>query len=203
VVLVPGLGLDARSWRRVRRLVAGDVVLLPGMGRPAPVPPLDELADRLLAAVGEGPAVLVGHSQSCHVVVAAAGRDARVVGLLLLGPATDPRLRSARGLIASWVRTAVREPWWQVPLVLAQWWSTGPRSMAALWRVTAPDDIDRRLRDVAVPVTVVRGTGDRICRHDWAEHLAATAPQGRLVEIPGAAHMAPQTHPEAVAALAR
>ncbi|SOE03660.1 Pimeloyl-ACP methyl ester carboxylesterase [Blastococcus haudaquaticus] len=198
---MPGLGLDARSSRRLRRLLAADVVLLPGMGLPQAVPPLEELADRLLAALGEGPVVLVGHSQSCQVVAVAAARDARVVGLVLLGPTTDPRLRSLRGLVASWLRTAVREPWWQVPLVLAQWWSTGPRAMVALWRVAAADDIDRRLRDVDVPVTVVRGTRDRLCRRDWAAHLAASAPRGRLVELPGAAHMTPQTHPGQVAGL--
>ena len=200
-VLVPGLGLDARSSRRLRGLLVGDVVLLPGMGLPQAVPSLEELADRLLAEAGEGPVVLVGHSQSCQVVAVAAGRDARVAGVVLLGPTTDPRLRSVRGLVVSWVRTALREPWWQVPLVLAQWWSTGPRAMVALWRVAAPDDIGRRLRDVGVPVTVVRGTRDRLCRSDWAAHLAASAPGGRLVELPGAAHMTPQTHPAAVAAL--
>lgn len=202
MVLVPGLGLDARSSHRLRELLTADVVLLPGMGLPHPVPSLEELADRLLSAVGEGPVVLVGHSQSCQVVAVAA-REARVVGVVLLGPTTDPRLRSVRGLVAAWMRTALREPWWQVPLILLQWWSTGPRPMAALWRVAAPDDIDRRLREVAVPVAVVRGTRDRLCRHDWADRLAATAPRGRLVEIPGAAHMTPQTHPEAIAEVVR
>src|SRR3954464_14975628 len=33
VVLVPGLGLDARSSARLRALLTADVVLLPGMGR--------------------------------------------------------------------------------------------------------------------------------------------------------------------------
>jgi pimeloyl-ACP methyl ester carboxylesterase len=75
--------------------------------------------------------------------------------------------------------------------------------MTALWRVAAPDDIDRRLRDVAVPVVVVRGTRDRLCRHDWAARLTAAASRGRLVEIPGAAHMTPQTHPAEVAAVLR
>jgi pimeloyl-ACP methyl ester carboxylesterase len=98
-----------------------------------------------------------------------------------------------------WLRTAVREPWWQVPLALVQSWHTGPRAMAALWRVAAPDEIDRRLREVAVPVEVVRGTRDRPCPHDRAAHLTAAAPRGRLVELSGAAHMTPQTHSAAVA----
>ena len=95
----------------------------------------------------------------------------------------------------NWLRTALAEPWWQVRMVVAQWWLTGPRAMAALWRVAAPDDTDRRLRAVDVPVVVVRGTRDALCGADWAARLAEAAPQGRLVEIPGAAHMTPRPTP--------
>jgi pimeloyl-ACP methyl ester carboxylesterase len=73
--------------------------------------------------------------------------------------------------------------------------------MTALWRRTAPDWIDERLRRVAVPVVVVRGDRDALCPHDWAAHLAWCAPRGRLVELPGAAHMSPHTHPDDVARL--
>lgn len=200
VVLVPGLGLDRRSSRRLRARVRADVVLLPGAGLPAPVPPLDELAAMLRERLGEGPVLLVGHSQGCQVVAVAA-RDPRVAGLVLLGPSTDPRLRRPAGLAARWLRTAMAEPWWQIPLILAQWLRVGPRRMAALWRVSSPDRIDVRLRDVTVPVTVVRGTRDRLCDADWAAAVTAAAPAGRTVELPGAAHMTVQTHPDAVAAI--
>ncbi len=202
VVLVPGLGLDARSSARLRNRRPAEVVLLPGMGLAEPVPPLDVLAARLLAELGEGPVVLVGHSQSCQVAAAAAV-DPRVHAVVLLGPTTDPRMRSPWVLAWRWLRTAVREPWWQARLVLAQWWRTGPRAMRALWLTSAPDRIDDRLAGVPVPVTVVRGTRDRLCPHDWAARVAAAAPKGRLVEVPGAAHMSVQTHPDAVAALLR
>ena len=49
-VFVPGLGLDARSSARVRTLVGGAVVPLPGMGLRETVPPLEILADQLRAA---------------------------------------------------------------------------------------------------------------------------------------------------------
>ena len=200
VVFVPGLGLDRRSSARVRRRTPGEVVHLPGMGRRAPVPSTDDLAALLLAGLGPNPVVLVGHSQSCQVVAAAAG-DPRVRGVLLLGPTTDPRLRRFPVLVARWLRTAVHESLWQVPLVLAQWLRIGPGAMAALWRATAPDRIDDRLAQVAVPVLVVRGTRDALCPHDWAAHLAARAPRGRLVELLGAAHMTVHTHAEDVAGL--
>ncbi|MGY2128594.1 alpha/beta fold hydrolase [Blastococcus sp. SYSU DS0617] len=203
IVAVPGLGLDARSWSGVLGLLPADVVELPGMGRREPVPPLETLADEVRSRLGAGPVVLVGHSQSCQVVVAVAERDPRVAAVVLLGPTTDPRLRRARGLVAAWVRTALREPWWQVPRILAQWLHTGPPAMRALWRRAAPDRIERRLSGVTVPVIVVRGTRDALCSADWAATVAAAAPRGRLVEIPGAAHMTPQTHPAVVADLLR
>jgi pimeloyl-ACP methyl ester carboxylesterase len=201
-VLLPGLGLDERSSARLRRQLPADVVLLPGMGLADRVPTLGDLAGRLLDRAGEGPVVLVGHSQSCQVVALAAV-DPRVRAAVLLGPTTDPRLRSAAGLVGRWLRTALAEPWWQLPLVVAQWWRTGPRAMRALWRVAAPDPIAERLRAVSVPVTVVRGSRDRLCDGDWARSVAAAAPDGRLVELPGAAHMTPQTHPDEVAELLR
>jgi pimeloyl-ACP methyl ester carboxylesterase len=202
VVLVPGLGLDARSSARLRDRRPGDVVLLPGMGLTEPVPAVGVLAGRLRAELGPGPVVLVGHSQSCQVVAAAAV-DPRVAQVVLLGPTTDPRLRSPAVLVGRWLLTALAERWWQLPLVVAQWWHTGPRAMRALWRAAAPDRIDRRLERVTVPVTVVRGTRDRLCPPDWAVRVCAAAPRGRLVEIPGASHMTVQTHPDAVAALLR
>jgi pimeloyl-ACP methyl ester carboxylesterase len=201
-VIVPGLGLDERSSARVREQMAADVVLLPGMGVPGPVPPLEDLAARLRARLSGTPVLLVGHSQSCQVVAAAAG-DPRVAGLVLLGPTTDPRLRSAAVLARRWLATAVHERWPHALRVLPQWLRTGPRAMRQLWSALAPDRIDARLRTVRVPVTVVRGTRDRLCPHDWAATVAAAAPDGRLLEIPGAAHLTPMTHPEQVAALLR
>ena len=180
VVLVPGLGLDARSSARLRALLPAEVVLLPGMGLGGPVPSVDASAARLCALLGDGPVVLVGHSQSCQVVGAAA-RDERVTGVVLLGPTTDPRLRSPWGLTGRWLATVLREPLWQYPLVLAQWWHTGPRAMAALWRSAAPDPIDRRLAGVQVPVVVVRGTRDALCPADWARALVAGTPSAELV----------------------
>src|SRR3954447_11489167 len=203
VVLVPGLGLDARSSARLRAVLPADVVLLPGMGLRGPVPPVDELAERLCRRLGAGPVVLVGHSQSCQVVAAAAGRDDRVVGVVLLGPTTDPRLRTPWGLVGRWLATVLHEPLWQFPLVLAQWWRTGPRAMAALWRSAAPDPIGRRLAAVRVPVVVVRGTRDALCPADWARALLAAAPCAELLELPGAAHMTVQTHPAEVAEAVR
>jgi pimeloyl-ACP methyl ester carboxylesterase len=198
VVLVPGLGLDERSSAQLRVLIPADVVRLPGAGRRAPVPALADLAELLRAQLGQGPVLLVGHSQGCQIAAVAAV-DPRVRGLVLLGPTTDPRLRRPLTLAREWLRTALAEPLTQTPLIVAQWLRTGPRAMRALWRAAAPDAVDARLRRLAVPVTLVRGTRDRLCDPAWARALVAAAPAGRLVEVPGAAHMTVQTHPRQVA----
>jgi pimeloyl-ACP methyl ester carboxylesterase len=106
-------------------------------------------------------------------------------------------------LALRWSGTALGERWPRSLLVLPQWLRTGPRAMRQLWAALSPDRIDARLRTVRVPVTVVRGTRDRLCPHDWAAAVAAAAPYGRLVEIPGAAHLTPMTHPGRVAGLVR
>ncbi len=205
VVAAPGLGLDERSWSgvldRLRPAVPATVLRLPGMGRRAPVPTVDALAEDVRSRLGDGPVVLVGHSQSCQVVAAVAERDPRVAAVVLLGPTTDPRLRRAGGLVTAWLRTAVREPVRQMPRIVAQWLHTGPWAMRALWRRAAPDRIELRLLRVAVPVVVVRGSRDALCSAEWAAALAAAAPRGRLVELPGAAHMTVQTHPAEVVAV--
>ena len=201
-VLAPGLVLDERSSALLRDMLPVHVVLLPGMAEGPPPPHPSHARGGALEGADTGPVLLVGHSQSCQVVAAAAG-DPRVAGLVLLGPTTDPRLRSAAGLVRRWPATAVQERWPHAPLVLPQWLRTGPRAMRQLWGVASADRIDTRLRTVGVPVTVVRGTRDRLCPHDWAATVAAAAPEGRLVELQEAAHLTSMTHPEQVAALLR
>jgi pimeloyl-ACP methyl ester carboxylesterase len=49
----------------------------------------------------------------------------------------------------------------------------------------------------------VTGTRDRLCVRHWAARLVAAATRGRLVEVPGAAHMTPQSHPDEIAAVLR
>ena len=100
VAFVPGLGLNADEWHVVRDELAGSsvVMLLPSLGQPAPRPAdlsAEAQATRLLELLPQGaPTILVGHSASCPVVVRAASRSADVVGLVLVGPVTDPAAQS-------------------------------------------------------------------------------------------------------------
>jgi pimeloyl-ACP methyl ester carboxylesterase len=204
VVLVPGLGLDSRSWRLVRKAIDSPsfVVLLPSMGQRAPRGcglSVECQATRLIAGLPErAPVVLVGHSASCPVVVEAARRTAQVVGLVLVGPVTDPAAPTWPRMLEQWARTAAHERFSEAAVLGPQYRRTGPLSM-----VRSMDTIRHFRTDVALigmdlPVEIVRGQHDRIASREWSSALRAVC-HGRLTTVHGAAHMVPLTHPNAVA----
>ena len=107
VVLVPGLGLDARAWSAVRASLRGPSVVVhaaldgSSRGRETDLH-VEQQSRRLIAALPPGrDVVLVGHSASCPVVVDVATRTSRVVGLVLVGPVTDPQARSWPRMLGS------------------------------------------------------------------------------------------------------
>ncbi|MFC8016052.1 alpha/beta fold hydrolase, partial [Streptomyces cinereoruber] len=57
------------------------------------------------------------------------------------------------------------------------------------------------LARVAVPTLVIRGAGDTIASHAWIRRAARLVPDGRAADLPGAAHAAHYSAPEAVAGL--
>lgn len=210
IVLVPGLGLDERAWALVRQRLAGRVhtVRLPSLGRRSPRGMdlrVERQAERLLSepiVQGADSVVLVGHSASCPVVVEAALRSQNGVGLVLIGPVTDPRALTWPRMLGQWLRTAPHEPLREVPVLLPQYRHTGAATMvrgmdAMRWYRT-----DQALTRLDLPVVVIRGARDRIAPQDWSARLSAIG-RGRLQVVGGAAHMLPLTHPDAVVAAVR
>lgn len=205
VVLVPGLGLDDHAWARVRRRLPGRVltVLLPSLGRrssPGVDLRVERQAERLLdrlVAQGCDAVVLVGHSASCPVVVEAATRSRMVIGLVLIGPVTDPLARTWPRMLGQWLRTAAHERLREVPVLVPQYRRTGAMTMIRGMDAMRWYRIDQTLARLDLPVVVVRGARDRIAAQDWSLHVATIA-RGRLATVSGAAHMVPLTHPNAV-----
>lgn len=211
VVFVPGLGLTGFEWHAVR-IHLGDAVdqaraiALPSLGEPV-VPGtelgVDAAADRVAASISgdEPPVVLVGHSAGCAVAVATAVRCPSVAGLVLVGPATDPRAATWPRMTGRWLRSAIHERLWELPLLIPQYRRTGLVSMARGMHAMRAYRADDAIARTAVPVTVVRGVHDRIAPDDWCRRLAEQAGgPGTVVSVPGAGHMLPITHPGEVAA---
>lgn len=205
-VLVPGLGLTERTYRGVRAELSGDhrVVALPSLGlraRPWTELGVTRQAQRLLTELARQQvtaAVLVGHSASCPVVVEAAVRSPVPVGLVLVGPVTDPRARSWPRIVLQWLRTARHEQPWEAPVLLPQYLRCGLLAMLRCLNTVRHYPTGSALALVDAPTVVVRGSADRITPQDWAAALAA--PRGEPVHTAyGSAHMVPLTDPAAVA----
>jgi pimeloyl-ACP methyl ester carboxylesterase len=205
VAFVPGLGLDADEWAAVRASLTGAsvVVLLPALGQRAPRPAdlrTFVQSSRLLESLPTGtPTILVGHSASCPVVVNAAARSDDVVGLVLVGPVTDPTAQSWPRMLRQWARTAAHERPSEAASLARQYRRTGPMSMLRGMNAVRRFRTDLAVASLTLPVEIVRGRKDRIATQDWCSELMRAA-NGRLTTVEGAAHMVPLTHPEAVVA---
>ena len=199
LVVVPGLGLDARSWtptlrhlHRAGGFSLAEVCLLPGSGlrgdRRTDLSPA-ALAERVLAVLPAGPVVLAGHSSGCQVVAhAVRAASGPVAGVVLVAPTTDPRASRWDQLGRRWWRTAVHEDPRQLPALVRQYAATGPVTMARAAGAARRDRIDRVLAEVTCEVLVVRGPHDRLCPEEWARSL------GRTETLPAGGHMVPWTH---------
>jgi 3-oxoadipate enol-lactonase/4-carboxymuconolactone decarboxylase len=64
-------------------------------------------------------------------------------------------------------------------------------------------DVRDRLGDVAAPVLAIAGAHDSVCPPESLELIADGVPDGRLVVLEGASHLAPAEQPEEVADLLR
>ena len=204
VAFVPGLGLGADEWTAVRDGLRRPsvVVLLPSLGQPASRRgdlSAEAQATRLLESLPEAtPLILVGHSASCPIVVNAAARSGDVIGLVLVGPVTDPAAQS-----------------W--PQMLRQWDAPRPKSEFPIAQPRAPVLAHRPREHVAgnerlaplphrpgAPVANRAGRDhscrrDRIATQDWSSELARVS-HAHLTAIDDAAHMVPMTHPDVVTA---
>ncbi len=223
MVLVHGsLDRGASFARTVRRLADLHVVTYDRRGyhhsRAMPVArSLDEHVADLVALVGDGPAVVVGHSYGGDVALGAAIEAPDVIGAV---GAYEPPLpwcewwpRRTASSIADedpatfaegFFRRVVGDAGWDrlTDQARADRQADGPALVAELSDIRrhgAPFD----LAQLRVPLVLGRG-GASIPHHRRAiDALVELVPDAEVIEIPGSAHGAPLSHPDAFAAFVR
>ncbi|WP_030562978.1 alpha/beta fold hydrolase [Streptomyces aureocirculatus] len=216
MVLVHGLGLSGRYFVPLaRRLAAGgaSVVVpdLPGNARSRATvrraPDVGQLADalaRLHQRLFLGPSQLVANSVGCQVVAALAARHPHLVShLVLVGPALEPGISALRQF-GRLVADAPREPLGLLSLAAFDYLVTGPLRCAASFQHSlrdAAESFEVNLSRVRAPTLVVRGAGDTIASGTWTRRVAGLVADGRTEDVPGAAHAAHYSAPDAMAAL--
>lgn len=168
---------------------------LPGFGKsdkPAHVLSVPELADALgtwMEAAEIDQALLLGNSMGCQIAADLAVRyPKRVDRLVLQGPTTDPKARTALQQVVRLLRNAPYERPSLGPILVRDYLAAGAFRALRTFRYMLEDRIEEKLPRVRVPTLVVRGSRDPVVPQRWAEEATRLLPMGRLVVIPGWGH---------------
>lgn len=213
-ILVHGIGVSHRYFLPLARVIAERATVylvdLPGFGgTPKPQHGLliEDFARLVLAALARddvGPGVLVGHSMGCQVVVEMARQSpAAADAVVLLGPTTDSRARTALRQGARLLRDIFHESWRSNVVVFTDYLRAGPIWYAKTLPALLGYRIEEKIGALTVPVLVVRGSRDPVAPAQWVEQLAKLCRHGRMVEVAGQPHVVMYDKPEAVAGLCR
>jgi 2-hydroxy-6-oxonona-2,4-dienedioate hydrolase len=214
LVLVHGLALSHRYMMPVAAELARDYKVyvpdLPGFGdsgHPPRTLTIPQLADGLagwMRAAGISRASLLGNSQGCQIIANLAVRHADLVERAVLqGPTSPPEERSWYRQFIRWRQNAPYNPPSLDPVTWGEYRRCGYWRALLTFHYSLKDHIEDHLPKIEVPVLIVRGERDPICRADWAERLTELLPRGRLVEIPKVAHTLVYTAPMELAAATR
>lgn len=219
IVFVHGLGMSSRYLEPTMVRLAGAHPVagpdLPGFGRsgtPRRALDLRELAMALAAWMdgrGMGPAVFVGNSYGCQVIVELVTlQPHRAVGLVLNAPTMDPAHRTVVGQVS---RVLADIPFESLPLathVLRDYLRAGPMRLLATLRHALADRIEEKLPTIVAPTLVVCGGRDPLVTEDWcveATRLVGMSVPGAagatLVVLPKASHAVPFDAPDSFARL--
>ena len=219
LVFVHGLGASVRYLEPTMSVLAAEHPLigldLPGFGR-SDTPPsaLDTagLASALrdwLDVRGIGPAIFIGNSYGCQVIVELAHRDPmRVLGLVLNAPTMDPAHRTFFGLFVRFIADIPHEPWRLALLVARDYFRAGPLRFFRTLRWALADHIEEKLPHVGAPTLIVCGARDPVVTVAWAAdaaRLVGISSRGSagatLSVVPTAAHALPYDDPNSFSTL--
>jgi pimeloyl-ACP methyl ester carboxylesterase len=199
-VLLHGIGMSHRYYRKLQALLAehGDTlgIDLPGFGG-TPTPDRQmSIANyaahtaAVLQKMGVTRAALVGHSMGTQFATElAVQRPDLVSHIVLLGPVVNSARRTVREQMLALGLDSMRESPTGNAVVLTDYVRAGLRWYLTELPVMMSYDLEARLALVPQPVLVIRGSRDPVAPRPWCEKLAATAPDGRFLEIPGKPHM--------------
>ncbi|WP_299783734.1 alpha/beta hydrolase [uncultured Roseobacter sp.] len=229
VVLIHGVGLRAEAWNAVSPILAPDFTVyridMPGHGA-SPLGGAAKLSDyvaRVLTFIHalDGPVCLAGHSMGAMIVVEVAAQAPEkvvaVAGLNAIYRRSAEAAAAVQSRAAALTHLTAPDP---AP-TLARWFGAAPSGATAeaaaacrswltqvdpdgyatAYRIFARHDgpSEKRLRRLQMPALFQTGADDPNSTPDMSQAMAAKAPFGQALTVPGAAHMMPMTHPDAMA----
>jgi len=214
VVLVHGLVISSRYMVPLARALAPDFPVyapdLPGFGesggprRALGVPELAEALHAWMRALGLPRAALVANSFGCQIVAELAARHPEAADRLVLqGPTVDADARSLPVQVWRTLRNGRTEPPALGRISAVDYAKAGLGRAVRTMRAMMRDRIEDKLPRVRAPTLVVRGSRDPVVPQAWAERVARSLPDGRLVVIEGATHTLNYADPDRLAVVVR
>lgn len=227
---------SSRAFDPVAARLGGRVDLrgfdLPSHGRSAPWQPeatedyhstITRIARGLIAAAGDGPLDLIGHSIGATVALRiAVETPALVRSLSLIEPVLFAASTSGHALDDQLAALAAAGQIEQATRLFMQMWG-GPGGFEALPAATRQAAIAQMpllletspamsndchgilrpggLESISAPVMLISGDDSPPVIAEIAQAIAARLPDVGRASVPGAGHMLPMTHPEQVAGL--
>jgi 2-hydroxy-6-oxonona-2,4-dienedioate hydrolase len=200
VVLVHGLGVSGRYMVPTAQELAPDhhvyVPDLPGFGasvKPAHIHDIAELTTDL-ATWMQGQQLahvcLVGNSLGCQIIVELALRYPELAAsAILVGPAPDPAAPTMLAQMGRGAHDMLGEPLRYWPVLGWEYLKAGPIRTLVTLRHALREPIVEKLAQVTIPTLVIRGSRDPIAPQRWVEEMARRLPRGRLLVLPGVAHV--------------
>jgi len=213
-VLVHGIGMSHRYVSRLHDVLAADGPVfsmdLPGYGG-LPKPHADVDVEKMshgiaemIASLGVGPVVLVGHSMGAQwVVETGLQRPDLVSHVVVMGPVTDDEHRTLPAQMLALAVDSMREPPLVNAIVFSDYVRCGVPWYLAQVRHMLAYPLEERVRALTRPLTIIRGGRDPIAGLDWCRRVRDNARDGALVNVPGHAHVVQHSAPRAVASAIR
>ncbi|WP_309082068.1 alpha/beta hydrolase [Zhihengliuella sp.] len=210
VVLIHGIGVSPRYFEPLAAVLAERTAVhaieLPGFGsmpkpgRTLAIPEFADAAAEALRRAGISDVVLVGQSMGCQVAAEAAARHPGLArSLVLLGPTTNDRERTALRQGLRLAQDMLHESAAANAVVLSDYFRAGPVWYFRTLRPMLAHRLEETLERVHGPVRLIRGERDPIAPLAWLERLRLSSPAAQVAEIPGEAHVAMHGSPGAVA----
>ncbi len=217
LVFVHGLGVSTRYMKPTMSRLADHFNVagldFPGFGRSGTPPHIlnvSELSGVLRAWLdlrGIGPAIFVGNSFGCQIIVDCVLQSPeRALGLVLNAPTIDPAHRSMLSMIWRVIRDVPNEPASLALVVARDYLRAGPYRILTTLRYSLADHIEEKLPSLALPVLVVCGAHDPVVTVRWASEVArlvgierTDAAGGAMQCVGDAAHALPYDDPETFA----
>ncbi|WP_378144456.1 alpha/beta fold hydrolase [Cnuibacter sp. UC19_7] len=210
IVLVHGIGVSHRYYERLHARLARTArvasIDLPGFGglpKPHWNPSIGDMAAALAEVLDRlevRQAVLVGQSMGAQWVTELAVRRPDLASrVVLIGPVSDERHRTAFSQGIALLADILREPPHSNLTVLTDYVRCGPRWFGAQLQWMLSYRLEDAVAQLTMPLLLLRGARDPIAGLRWCRRLRSRARAARLVLVPKAPHNAQTTAPVAVA----